>query len=57
MSGGSPARAGASRHYAGGRNMTEDHDIDASALGPNMWLIDELYRRYREDPTLITQGK
>jgi multifunctional 2-oxoglutarate metabolism enzyme len=25
-------------------------DIDPSALGPNMWLIDEMYRRYREDP-------
>jgi len=33
--------------------MTEDHDIDASALGPNMWLIDELYRRYREDPESV----
>ena len=29
--------------------MTPRQEIDTSALGPNMWLIDEMYRRYRED--------
>ncbi len=30
--------------------MSDYEDIDPSALGPNMWLVDEMYRRYREDP-------
>jgi multifunctional 2-oxoglutarate metabolism enzyme len=30
-------------------------DIDPSALGPNMWLIDEMYRRYREDPDAVDE--
>ena len=30
--------------------MSEYEDIDPSALGPNMWLVDEMYRRYRENP-------
>jgi 2-oxoglutarate decarboxylase len=30
--------------------MTGYEDIDPSALGPNMWLVDEMYRRYRENP-------
>ena len=30
-----------------------DHRIDPTQLGPNMWLIDELYRRYREDPDSV----
>jgi 2-oxoglutarate dehydrogenase E1 component len=29
--------------------MSGYENIDPSALGPNMWLIDEMYRRYRED--------
>ena len=33
--------------------MTQHEDIDPSALGPNMWLIDEFYRRYREDPDSV----
>ena len=33
--------------------MATHEDIDPSALGPNMWLIDELYRRYREDPESV----
>ena len=33
--------------------MTEHEDIDPSSLGPNMWLIDEFYRRYREDPESV----
>jgi multifunctional 2-oxoglutarate metabolism enzyme len=30
--------------------MSGYEDIDPSALGPNMWLVDEMYRRYRENP-------
>jgi 2-oxoglutarate decarboxylase len=30
--------------------MSEYEGIDPSALGPNMWLVDEMYRRYRENP-------
>src|ERR1043166_7760935 len=32
---------------------TSRTDIDASELGPNMWLIDEIYRRYRDDPASV----
>src|SRR5205814_1947772 len=28
-------------------------EVLRSALGPNMWLIDECYRRYREDPDSV----
>src|SRR6266496_2648933 len=27
--------------------------LDPSTLGPNMWLIDEMYRRYRDDPDSV----
>src|SRR4026207_1509374 len=30
--------------------MAQHTDIDPSALGPNMWLIDEMFRRFQEDP-------
>jgi 2-oxoglutarate decarboxylase len=33
--------------------MANKDDIDPSALGPNMWLIDELYRQYRADPESV----
>src|ERR1041385_3876984 len=33
--------------------MTQHEEVDPSALGPNMWLIDEFYRRYREDPDSV----
>src|SRR5262245_53941363 len=33
--------------------MAQHTDIDPSALGPNMWLIDELYRRFREGPDAV----
>jgi 2-oxoglutarate decarboxylase len=33
--------------------MSGYEEIDPSALGPNMWLIDEIYRRYREDPEAV----
>jgi len=35
--------------------MSSYPDIDASALGPNMWLIDEMYRRYRENPESVDE--
>ena len=35
--------------------MSGYDDIDPSALGPNMWLIDEMYRRYREDPDAVDE--
>src|SRR5262245_29118218 len=35
------------------RRMAQHTDIDPSALGPNMWLIDEMYRRFREDPDAV----
>src|SRR5438132_10433384 len=36
--------------------MADRIDIDPAALGPNMWLIDEMYRRYREDPDGVGEG-
>src|SRR5919198_129553 len=33
--------------------MAKKDDIDPSALGPNMWLIDEIYRQYRADPESV----
>jgi 2-oxoglutarate dehydrogenase E1 component len=33
--------------------MAQHTDIDPSALGPNMWLIDEMYRRFRDDPDSV----
>jgi len=33
--------------------MSGYEDIDPSALGPNMWLIDEMYQRYRDDPDAV----
>ena len=35
--------------------MSEYEDIDPSALGPNMWLVDEMYRRYRENPEAVDE--
>ena len=34
--------------------MSGYESMDPGALGPNMWLIDEIYRRYREDPEQFT---
>src|SRR5919204_3997015 len=34
-------------------DMDRKDDIDPSALGPNMWLIDEMYRQYRADPESV----
>src|SRR5215813_1573177 len=36
--------------------MAQHTDIDPSALGPNMWLIDEMYRRFREDPEEVGEA-
>ncbi|HEX8099396.1 MAG TPA: 2-oxo acid dehydrogenase subunit E2, partial [Actinomycetota bacterium] len=36
--------------------MTEHTEIDPSALGPNMWLVDEMYRRFRENPQGVTEA-
>jgi multifunctional 2-oxoglutarate metabolism enzyme len=36
--------------------MARQTDIDPSALGPNMWLIDEMYRRYQDDPESVGAG-
>jgi len=36
--------------------MSGYQDIDPSSLGPNMWLIDEMYRRYREDPGAVSEA-
>jgi 2-oxoglutarate decarboxylase len=30
--------------------------VDPSELGPNMWLVDEMYRRYREDPGSVSEA-
>src|SRR5436189_4300009 len=35
--------------------MSGQQDFEASALGPNMWLVDEMYRRYREDPDSVDE--
>ena len=35
--------------------MSGYEDIDPSALGPNMWLVDEMYRRYRENPEAVDE--
>src|SRR2546426_82757 len=36
--------------------MSGYEDIDPSVLGPNMWLIDEMYRSYREDPEGVSDA-
>lgn len=36
--------------------MSRERDMDLSELGPNMWLIDEMYRRYRQDPEAVAPG-
>jgi multifunctional 2-oxoglutarate metabolism enzyme len=35
--------------------MTGYDDIDPSALGPNMWLVDEMYRRFQDDPGSVDE--
>src|SRR5229473_2946340 len=36
--------------------MSGYESIDPGALGPNMWLIDEMYRRFREDPEQVGEA-
>ncbi len=36
--------------------MSAYDNLDAAALGPNMWLIDEMYRRFREDPEEVGEA-
>src|SRR5713226_10666098 len=36
--------------------MSGYESIDPGALGPNMWLIDEMYRRFREDPDQVGEA-
>ncbi len=33
--------------------MSDEQDLDVSELGPNMWLLDELFRRFQEDPEAV----
>jgi 2-oxoglutarate decarboxylase len=33
--------------------VSDETDLDVSELGPNMWLLDELYRRFQEDPNAV----
>ena len=35
--------------------MHEDQQ-DAVTLGPNAWLVDEMYDQYREDPTSVSDS-
>ena len=35
--------------------MSAYGDFDTSALGPNMWLIDGMYRQYRENPGSVDE--
>lgn len=36
--------------------MSRLNDIDRNAFGPNRWLVDEMYRRYREDPEAVSEA-
>src|SRR3989440_5621003 len=36
--------------------MTAERDLDVAELGPNMWLIDEMHRRFQEDPDSVDPG-
>ncbi len=31
-------------------------DLNPLAFGPNMWLVDEMYRRFREDPDSVSEA-
>src|SRR5262249_10148805 len=41
---------------SGRAEMSADDHLDAAALGPNMWLIDEMYRRFRRDPDEVGEA-
>jgi multifunctional 2-oxoglutarate metabolism enzyme len=36
--------------------MTVDKDIDRDRFGPNIWLVDEMYRRYQENPKAVAES-
>ena len=38
------------------RATTAEDGFDTSSLGANMWLVDELYRRYRDDPDSVAES-
>ena len=33
-----------------------DDPAPSDALGPNAWLVDEMYERYQEDPTSVSDS-
>ena len=35
---------------------TPQPELDASDFGPNIWLVDEMYRRYREHPDSVSEA-
>ena len=35
---------------------TPEPELDASDFGPNIWLVDEMYRRYREHPESVSEA-
>jgi multifunctional 2-oxoglutarate metabolism enzyme len=36
--------------------MDETEDLDREGFGPNTWLVEEMYRRYREDPRSVDES-
>ena len=34
--------------------MADTPTIEAESFGPNIWLIDEMYRRFAEDPGSVS---
>ena len=35
---------------------TRTDQLDPSVFGPNMWLVDEMYRRFRDDPDSVSDA-
>ena len=35
------------------QDVDQVDEVDPSSLGPNMWLVDEIYRQYRDDPDSV----
>ncbi|HZA27911.1 MAG TPA: multifunctional oxoglutarate decarboxylase/oxoglutarate dehydrogenase thiamine pyrophosphate-binding subunit/dihydrolipoyllysine-residue succinyltransferase subunit [Actinomycetota bacterium] len=33
-----------------------DQDVETEAFGPNTWLVDEMFRRYQEDPRSVDES-
>jgi 2-oxoglutarate decarboxylase len=36
--------------------MTKDRELDRETFGPNVWLVDEMYRRYLENPKAVGES-